>query len=67
MTLASRSTLAFALVFAAALASSSYSTWMEPVPPKLAMGIKSNHDDDGPIMRQRMLHLSAFLIYTKTH
>eukprot|EP01084_Bolivina_argentea_P062102 113557_1 len=45
-------TLAFALVFAAALpSSSSYSTWMESAPPKLAMEIKSTHDDDGgPIM-----------------
>ncbi len=60
-------TLAFALVFAAALPSSSYSTWMEPVPPKLAMEIKSNHDDDGPIMRQCMLHLCAFLIYVQKH
>ncbi len=58
-------TLVFALVFAAALPSSSYSTWMEPAPPKLAMEIKYNHDGD-PIMRQRMLHLCAFLIYTKT-
>eukprot|EP01084_Bolivina_argentea_P193117 331369_1 len=30
--------LVFSLVFAAALPSSSYSTWMEPTPPKLAMG-----------------------------
>eukprot|EP01084_Bolivina_argentea_P008871 16585_1 len=44
-------TFVFALVFAAALPSSSYSTWMEPAPPKLAMEIKSNHDGD-PIMRQ---------------
>ncbi len=60
-------TLAFALVFAAALpSSSSYSTWMESAPPKLAMEIKSTHDDGGPIMLKRMLHLCAFLIHTNT-
>eukprot|EP01084_Bolivina_argentea_P008872 16587_1 len=59
MTLALPFTFTFTLVFAA-LPSSSNSTWMEvmePVPPKLAMEIKSNHDDDGPIMRQPVIAL----------